>query len=101
MRAYLATLHRRPPHHRKQFAFLVSASFTLLLFTLWSIVKFGGPNVEVADSQRSNVLPATEVTPVEMLRANASESWSALLEQLEKAKIGLDSLNIESEQYGR
>lgn len=57
--------------------------------------------MEVTENHRSNVLPATEVTPVEMLRANASESWSALLEQLDKAKVGLDSLDIESKQYGR
>ncbi len=42
MKDYLKEIHTKPHHHKKRFAFLVSGSTTLLIFAVWSLVRFGG-----------------------------------------------------------
>lgn len=53
MRHYLATLHKRPDHHKKRFALVVSGSFTLLIFAIWILVNFGGPEPTPASANKS------------------------------------------------
>ena len=41
MRKYLAELHKKPDHHKKQFALLASGTITLFTFGVWSPATFG------------------------------------------------------------
>ena len=47
MHEYLSTLHKRPSKHKKRFALIASASVTLVILIVWSVVRFGF-NHEVA-----------------------------------------------------
>lgn len=98
MRKYLATLHKKPDHHKKRFAFLVSFSFTMLLFTVWSLVNFGlpGRGEVVAVEQDSR---AHETTPFKSLGNGVAAAFQAITGQLGSVKEGLKQINIEAE-YG-
>lgn len=89
MRTYLATIHRRTDHHKKRFALATSASFTLLIFSIWAVVNFS-PNDRTPVVARDE----SEITPVESLGASASASWQGLKNQFNKAKSGLESIDV-------
>lgn len=77
MRKYLATLHTKPDHHKKRFAFLVSGGVTLFLFMIWTLVTFGegGTLAQTVEENNNN-----EVSPFESISAGAGESVHGLQE---------------------
>ncbi|MBI2086734.1 MAG: hypothetical protein HYT69_00985 [Candidatus Zambryskibacteria bacterium] len=87
MRKYLATLHRRPVHHKKRFALLVSGGFTLFIFAIWSAVNFP-PGTDPVKSPISDH-GAREVSPLESLRSGVATSLTALKESFEELKNGV------------
>lgn len=86
MRHYLATLHTKPDHHKKRFAFLVSAGVTLTMFTVWSLVTFGTGGT-LAQNDPSTTLGASnsqiEVSPFESFREGLASSFDAMKESFE------------------
>lgn len=50
MNKYISTLHTKSPSHKKRFALLTSAGVTLLIFTVWSLVKFSPESVVVRET---------------------------------------------------
>ena len=82
MRKYLATLHRRPDHHKKRFALLASGGFTLIIFATWSLVTFGNDNPPEETVTRAH----EEVGPLESLRANSAQTLEAIKESIEDLK---------------
>ena len=99
MRQYLATLHTQPPHHKKRFALLTSAGFTLVIFLIWALVNFGGTTPEVVNGQaRSN----KEVSPLSSLLGGVMASVRSLSSNFDELKQGLEVVNFEAQnQNGR
>lgn len=97
MRTYLATLHRRAPAHKKRFALATSFCVTLLIFSIWSLVKFGPEKSEVIAERPNNSFTPDSVSPFESLGANISTSFQALKEQFSKAKVGLEAIDVKTE----
>jgi hypothetical protein len=63
MRKYLASLHSRPDHHKKNFALLVSGGFTAFIFLIWVLVNSNVPteNAQVAEGQDEVPTPLASV----------------------------------------
>lgn len=88
MRTYLTTLHEKPDSHKKRFAFLVSAGCTLLIFSLWSLVKFGSPGLQADTTTNTATLVAAgskelpdkidTVTPFEDFKSGLDSSLKAI-----------------------
>lgn len=97
MHQYLATLHERPHHHKQRFAMLVSGCVTLLIFALWLTFRFGSDNVvaqtPAAETQETTV---NAVSPLDTMKANASDAWQLLQGEFSKAKDGLQSVDVEN-----
>jgi hypothetical protein len=91
---YLATLHTKPDHHKKRFSLLVAGSFTLLIFTVWATVNFGTGSV-IAEAPIEERVAQAE-SPFENFRASAADSWRLVTGQLDKAKEGLESVNLDN-----
>ena len=78
MRKYLATLHKRPDHHKKRFALLVSGTITLFIFGVWSLATFGTNKVIVTGGD--------EVSPFQSLHSSLAVSIEALQENFKELK---------------
>lgn len=97
----------RPERHQKQFAFLVSGLFTLLVFTVWTLANFGGSVQTIAQTESDYVAPAKEdltasaASPLEGLMTNLRESWSGVKSGLNEAKQGLESIEVKNYQEVR
>src|SRR3989338_7293881 len=89
MRKYLTTLHRQSPRHKKRFALLAYGTITLFIFGVWSLATFGIDKEIVATED--------EVSPFQSLRINLASSLEALGNSLGELKVGLKSLDFESE----
>jgi hypothetical protein len=98
MRKYLATLHQKPEHHKKRFALLVSGTTTLFIFTIWCVAKFGtfGTTSVIATTPSQKDTSIEAMSPIQSIRASASEALSALGTELEKAKAGLESVDMQN-----
>lgn len=91
---YLATLHTKPDHHKKRFSLFVSGCITLLIFTIWATVNFGTGSV-VAQAPIEDRVDRAE-SPFENFRASAADSWRLVTGQIDKAKQGLESVNLDN-----
>jgi hypothetical protein len=99
MRKYFATLHTRPDHHKKRFALLVSGTTTLAIFAVWTLVRFGtGTPVDpvVATAPVVEDTSASAGSPLQTLRASASDAWSVLSGGIDKAKEGLQAVDLQN-----
>ncbi len=96
IKKYLATLHTKPEHHKKRFSFLVAASFTLLIFTVWSSVKFGDTSSTVARVEEVEEPRNEAMSPLDGLRASLSDGWSLVKGEMDKASQGLESVDIQN-----
>src|SRR5688572_20048444 len=95
MRRYLSTLHKRSDKHKNNFALLVSAAFTLIMFSVWHFAHYGGEPV-VADSDGVRELAAThEVGPFESLTASVTGGWEEVRENFEGLLDNLNSMDVE------
>jgi hypothetical protein len=96
MRHYLATLHKRPPHHQKRFALLTSGTFTLLIFGIWAAVNFGEPNPVVAEREVQTI---EQTNPFGSLTRGMAASFESLKETLDGLKGGLQMIDFQ-DKYG-
>ncbi len=79
MRHYLSTLHKRPHHHKKNFALAVSGGFSLLILAIWLLVRFGAVDPVVAQNPGVRELGVVqEVTPLESLGDSLAASWASI-----------------------
>jgi hypothetical protein len=98
MRQYLATLHERSDHHKKRFAFVASASFTLAIFAVWSFVNFGLPGQALPDTQNKVVAQdKKESSSFEPLKNGVAAAFKAIGGTVDEAKQGLEQVDIEGE----
>ena len=95
MRKYLETIHQRPVEHKKRFAFVVSAGFTLIIFGIWSLVTFNNPNTVVATGGSQT---GAEVTPFESLKSSVAIALKVLRGNVNELDQGLETVN---KAYGR
>lgn len=93
MRKYLATLHKRPHHHKKRFALLTSASFTLLIFSIWALVNFG---VDKESAVQANSAAVGEASPFGSLWRGLGASIEALRGNVSDLKTGLEVVDFEA-----
>jgi hypothetical protein len=79
MRKYLKELPNKSRGHRKRFALLASGGFTLLVFVIWSAVKFDRVP-EVADTTGPvNLAAVSEAAPpFETIFSGIKSYWQAL-----------------------
>lgn len=98
MRKYLATLHKRPHHHKKRFALAASGGFTLLVFGIWALVNFGGEAATVANVQSA---AAEQANPFGSLWRGLGASFQALRGNVDELKNGLEVINSQTDTYGR
>ncbi len=80
MKKYLSTLHERPHHHKKRFAFLASGIVTLSIFAVWSLVRFSDKPIVVKQN----------TGPVDL--AAAIESTNGLTEVVKDIKSAWQTL---------
>jgi len=81
MRKYLSTIHHRSPSHKKLFAFIVSGSFTLIIFGVWSLVTFGRNSQTIAEApKRGGTLEAT--LPIQEIKTGVANSFEAVRNQI-------------------
>ena len=109
MRKYFATLHTKPDHHKRRFAFLASSAITLSIFGIWSLVTFGIVNTEkesaiagirsstVALSEVAKPKKETEVSPFQSLRMNLAASLEAFKRGLGEMGTAFEAIDFESE----
>ena len=92
MRKYLAQLHKKPDHHKRQFALLASGTITLLIFGIWSLVTFGEGRKVVVVSESGN-----EVSPFHSLGTSVAATLEALKGSFVELKTGLETINLEAQ----
>ncbi|MGB3922070.1 MAG: hypothetical protein WBL19_02185 [Minisyncoccia bacterium] len=94
MRRYIQKLRQKPDHHKRNFAFLVSGTVTLIIFGVWSAVNFGG-ETKLADESGSRV--TGEVSPLESMRMNLGSSIEAVRSGIGGIKDGVEDINLQLE----
>lgn len=98
MRKYLATLHKRPEHHQKNFALAVSGGVTLFIFAIWLLVNFGSVSA-VSDTQTEEVATlgrVKEVSPLESLGLSLAASWGSMKEAWGSLTQGFKGFDVEA-----
>ena len=101
MNKYLAELHKKPDHHKKQFALLASGTITLFIFGVWSLATFG-INREVIAKSDGGIVAASkvaesEVGPFQSFRSNLASSLDAIKSNFGELKRSFESVNFETE----
>lgn len=97
MKKYISSLHTKSPAHKKRFALLVSGSITLIIFGIWSFVKFSdlsNPNT-VADTNLSQ--DSAEITPINSLTSGIANSLEAIKSTFSDLKNNVQSVNLQSQ----
>lgn len=102
MRKYLAELHKKPPHHRRQFAFLASSTITLFIFGVWALATFGVNASIIAKSEDRNPEPVVvrtgnEVSPFQSVGMSLAASLQALKNSFRELKSGFGAVDFEAE----
>ena len=99
MRQYLSTLHQKPAHHKKRFAFLVSAGMTLAIFTVWSLVTFGTGGTLAQDKQQLTTNDQQlEVGPLESFKESLAATWEGVKESFDGLSGGIQgAVDLESD----
>lgn len=104
MRKYLSTLHTRTDSHKKRFAFAVSGTLTLIMFTLWTLATFGTGGVlaqKEAEMVKKEV--AREVSPFSSLKNGVAAGWAGFRETFNGLRGSvegvLDSSKGSQEEY--
>lgn len=91
MKKYLKDLPNKSPEHKKRFALLASGSFTVVMFAIWAVVKFGGaPDVVVENTGPVNLAAVataeSEIAPFESLYRGMRDTWNSITEILNDAE---------------
>ena len=98
---YLDTLHQKPDHHKKRFALLASATITLFIFEIWSMVTFGINGGILARNKNTSTVPEEvakiEISPLQSLRMNLSSSLEAFITSFNELKNGMKAVDFETE----
>ncbi len=97
MKQYLKNIHTKSPAHKKRFALLVSGGTTLLIFSIWSMVVFGGSGAKVADVPEAKVENTNTASPFGDIKSGVANSFEAVKEQVKEIGDTLNSTNFESE----
>lgn len=92
MRHYISTLHKRSHSHKKRFALLTSAGFTLMIFAIWTLVNFGGADATEASANRA----VSQANPFGSLLRGIGTGFSSLWGGVSELKEGLEVVDIES-----
>lgn len=88
MDKFLAALHKKPDHHKKRFALLVSGTITLFIFGIWSLVTFPPKTNQPIAGDSNNGSNVSEVSPFESLRMSLGSSFEALQTSFQELKNG-------------
>ena len=99
MNDYIADLKTKPDHIKKRFAFIVSFSFTFLVFAGW-MASYGFNSTSII---AENIIKDGEEvrveTPVSSLTATALGAWSDIKNLIwgsNKAEFSKDSVTVEA-----
>lgn len=75
MRNYIENLKERPDHHKRRFALLVSGTFTLAIFAIWTLTTFS-PNESVVATE--NKVKVEERGPLSSLTSSFATVFQAV-----------------------
>ena len=98
MRRYLSQLHKKPDHHKRQFALLASGTITLAIFGIWSLATFGTSKGSfIGEIQTSSVAETSgsEVSPFQSLRSSLADTFNAVKGSLGELKKNIESTDLE------
>ena len=90
MKTYIKTLKDKPHHHQNRFALLVSGGFTLIIFTVWSMVMFNSPN-KIPLAVDTETDSQYEEGPTSALRATFANSFEAIRANVASLKTVLNN----------
>lgn len=90
MKRYLAALHKKPDHHKRQFALLASGTVTLIIFGIWSLATFGTVKTTVVEKTNS------EVSPFQSLQMSLADTLSALKSSIGELKTSFEPADLEA-----
>ena len=85
-------MREKPDHHKKRFALMASASMTMAIFGVWSLVNFGQGGVlsqNTAPADQRVAVSENEVSPLESMQMNLASAFSALMATFGELKDGL------------
>lgn len=97
MDKFLARLHKKPDHHKRRFAFMTSATITLLIFGVWSLATYGVGGVNIGGKGEDPILAETtksEVGPMDSLRESLATGFEALRSSFNELKSSLGPTNF-------
>jgi hypothetical protein len=98
MNDYLENLKTKPEHVKKRFAFLVSFSFTFLVFAGWMASYGFNTSGVIAENIEKDGETVVVETPVSSLTASAIGAWSDiknLFSGSNKAEYSKDAVTVE------
>lgn len=100
MNNYLENLKTKPHHVKKRFAFIVSFSFTFLVFAGWmASYGFNSSSVIAENVEKADGTTAVVETPVSSLTATALGAWNDiknLFSGSNKAEYSKASVTVEA-----
>ena len=103
MRTYLETIHTRSDTHKKRFAFLTSFGITLIIFSIWTLVKFSPfSSTETIATDNTNLNTGSEntanaIAPLDNLASGVKESYTSLKNQFNSVKGSVRTVNLDTE----
>jgi hypothetical protein len=99
MNDYLENLKTKPHHVKKRFAFIVSFSFTFLVFAGWMASYGFNSSSVIAENVIKDGEEVIVETPVSSLTASAFGAWSDIKNLLfgsNKAEYSKDNVTVEA-----
>jgi len=95
MKTYIKDLHKKPLHHKKRFALLVSGIFTLTIFTFWSLATFSAlSRTQVVATEK----PADNGPgPLTYLGSNVASTYESFRNEWSKLTEIVNSVDLEAE----
>ena len=100
MKDYIEKLKTEPDHVKKRFAFIVSFSFTFLVFAGWiASYGFNSSAILTQNIENNDGTVAVVETPVSSLTATAIGAWNdikSIFSGSNKAEYSKDSIQVEA-----
>lgn len=96
MKKYLSEIHTKSPEHKKKFALSVSLGITLIIFGIWSLVKWSDlANKDVVTENSQPIVD--EITPISNLTNGIANSLEAIKTTAVELKNSVNQANLQNQ----
>ncbi|MFZ2049012.1 MAG: hypothetical protein WAV25_01820 [Minisyncoccia bacterium] len=96
MKKYLSEIHTKSPEHKKKFALSVSLGITLIIFGIWSLVKWSDLSKKDVVVENSQPI-ADEITPISNLTSGIANSLEAIKTTATDLKNSVNQVNLQNQ----